>query len=271
MAGGGNVTAVCLLIAVSGTVPGLPLLVAANRDELYQRPADPVTVLRAAQPRILGGRDEVAGGTWLAVNEHGVVAGLTNQPTTPRDPARRSRGELPVRLASQPTAARAVEELLGSTTPGDYNPVWLVVGDRTDLFFIDLCRDGGPAADRLAPGLHVMENRGLGAPSAKVDRVTGLVGSATADGTAIWDALPGVLGDHTVPDGPDGPELPRPPGSPERPPEIRAACVHTDGYGTRSSTLVRVPRSVSARPEVRVAPGPPCTTAFVDGTALWAR
>ena len=37
-------------------------------------------MLRGGGPRILGGRDEVAGGTWLAVNEHGVVAGLTNQP-----------------------------------------------------------------------------------------------------------------------------------------------------------------------------------------------
>jgi uncharacterized protein with NRDE domain len=262
----------CLLVVRWEPDDAFPLVIGANRDERLDRPATALAVLSPSGPRILGGRDHLAGGTWLAVNETGVVAGLTNQPSTGgRDPAKRSRGELPVRLASQPTAARAVEELLGSTTPGDYNPVWLVVGDRTDLFFIDLCRDGGPAADRLAPGLHVMENRGLGAPSAKVDRVTGLVGSATADGTAIWDALPGVLGDHTVPDGPDGPELPRPPGSPERPPEIRAACVHTDGYGTRSSTLVRVPRSVSARPEVRVAPGPPCTTAFVDGTALWAR
>ena len=143
-------------------------------------------------------------------------------------------------------------------------------GTAPDLFFVDLGRAGGPAADRLAPGLHVMENRALGTPSAKVDRVTELVEAATADGTAIWDALPGVLSDHSVPAGPDGPELPRPPGSPERPPEIGAACVHTDGYGTRSSTLVRVPRSVTDRPQVRVAPGPPCTTAFVDGTGLWA-
>ena len=58
----------CLLIALSRTVPGTPLLVAANRDELYARPAEPITVLRGERPRILGGRDELAGGTWLAVN-----------------------------------------------------------------------------------------------------------------------------------------------------------------------------------------------------------
>ena len=63
------------------------------------RPAQPMTVLRDAGPRVLGGRDQLAGGTWLAVNDAGVVAGLTNRPTKgQRDPAKRSRGELPLRL-----------------------------------------------------------------------------------------------------------------------------------------------------------------------------
>ena len=78
----------CLLIAMFGVVPDAPLIVAANRDERFDRPAVPITVLRERRPRILGGRDELAGGTWLAVNEHGVVAGLTNQPSfNGRDPA----------------------------------------------------------------------------------------------------------------------------------------------------------------------------------------
>ena len=68
----------CLLIALSRVLPDAPLLVAANRDERYDRPAEAITVLRDRGPRILGGRDQVAGGTWLAVNEHGVLAGLTN-------------------------------------------------------------------------------------------------------------------------------------------------------------------------------------------------
>jgi uncharacterized protein with NRDE domain len=72
---------VCLLIALSGVLDGTPLLVAANRDELYARPAESITVLRDHGPRILGGRDLAAGGTWLAVNSRGVMAGLTNQPS----------------------------------------------------------------------------------------------------------------------------------------------------------------------------------------------
>ena len=48
-----------------------------------------MTVISRAGPRIIGGRDERAGGTWLAVGEHGVVAALTNRPSAAPDAARR--------------------------------------------------------------------------------------------------------------------------------------------------------------------------------------
>ena len=58
----GNVASVCLLIALSRVIPGMPLLVAANRDERYDRPAEPVTVLRAAASR----GSSAAGTRWPA-------------------------------------------------------------------------------------------------------------------------------------------------------------------------------------------------------------
>ena len=97
-------------------------------------------------PRILGGRDELAGGTWLAVNSAGVLAGLTNQPSASRDPAKRSRGELPLRFAAYQDAATAVAEVCGRLDLADYNPCWLLVGDRDTLFSIDLT--GSPTACR---------------------------------------------------------------------------------------------------------------------------
>src|SRR4051812_25845734 len=103
--------------------PDAPLIVGANRDELLERPAVPMTVLQDAGPRILGGRDELAGGTWLAVNEAGVVAGLTNRPLAgQRDPAKRSRGELPLALAGHHSAAAAVEAFQSAFRPADFNP-----------------------------------------------------------------------------------------------------------------------------------------------------
>ena len=188
----GNVTAVCLLIALFGVVPDVPLLIAANRDEMYQRPADPITVLRATRPRILGGRDELADGTWLAVNEHGVVAGLTNQPTEARDPAKRSRGELPLAFAAYPDAKTAVTEVCARLDPAAYNPCWLLVGDRHALYSVDLSGGHRAGVEELPPGRYVLENAPLRQPSAKQRRVTGLVGALLDE--AGWRAGMGRRG-----------------------------------------------------------------------------
>jgi len=55
----------------------------------------------------------------------------------------------------------------------------------------------------------------------------------------------------------------------ERPVETLAACVHTDTYGTRSSTVVSVPAVSGERPMVLVADGHPCTSRYVDATTLF--
>ena len=135
------------------------------------------------QPRILGGRDELAGGTWLAVNEHGVVAGLTNQPAAARDPAKRSRGELPLAFTGYPDAKTAVTEVCARLDPSAYNPCWMLVGDRHALFSVDLSGGHRARVEELPPGSYVLENAPLRQPSAKQQRVAGLV-SAWADAGA---------------------------------------------------------------------------------------
>src|ERR687893_2597051 len=99
----------CLLVFASRLGAELALAVGANRDEQLERLAVPLEVLQATGPRVLGGRDLLAGGTWLAVNELGVVAGITNRPLVEqgRDASKRSRGELPVALASHGSARAA--------------------------------------------------------------------------------------------------------------------------------------------------------------------
>ena len=184
---------VCLLIALFQVVPSAPLIVAANRDERYDRPAVAVTTLRDAQPRVLGGRDEVAGGTWLAVNEFGVLAGLTNVPSPQgRDTTKRSRGELPVALAAHQDAAAAVAWIRATVDPSDYNPCWLLVGDRESLFYVDLTGGPRPAARELPPGSYVLENSPLEPMSAKADHVAGQIAAAGggAAGAAVSAAFP---------------------------------------------------------------------------------
>ena len=255
----------CLLVVVWHLDPGMPLVIGANRDERLDRPAQSMTVLRPSGPRVLGGLDEEAGGTWLAVNEHGVVAGLTNRPSPDgRDPAKRSRGELPIALAQHRDAASAVEDFAGRFRPRDYNPAWLLVGDRTSLYALDMTAEDGPLVEQLGPGVHILENNPLHAASPKVDHVRGLLGDLGAlEGMAVVDRMCSVLADHTVPPGGGGAG-----GTGARPIQSLAACVHTDDYGTRSSTLVGVPAVTDGRPQVLVADGHPCTAPWANVTAL---
>ncbi|MHB8594452.1 MAG: NRDE family protein [Acidimicrobiales bacterium] len=252
----------CLLVVLSRLDEQAPLVVAANRDERLDRPASAMTVLRVAGPRVLGGRDEVAGGTWLAVNEHGVVAGLTNRPAPEgRDASKRSRGELPLACAGHAQASDAVDELASRFVPGDYNPAWLLVGDRLSLHLVDLTGEA-VVVEELAPGVHVLENHPLHPESAKAARVRAMVeaGLAGAGAGAELHALSAVLSDHAV-GSVDG--------DPARPVDTLACCVHGDAYGTRSSTLVVVPAEHTAMPAVRYTDGPPCTSATIDAGPLW--
>ncbi|MGH9078645.1 MAG: NRDE family protein [Acidimicrobiales bacterium] len=257
----------CLLMFAWQTEPGYPLAVAANRDERLDRPAHSMCVLRERHPRVLGGRDDMAGGTWLAVNEHGVVSGLTNRPSPGgRDPNKRSRGALPLIAVAQRSAPDAVAELCRRVQPGEYNPAWLLVGDRRSLYYVELAIDRRPVVRELEPGVHVLENAALGDPSPKVDRIRALV-EAKALGPVRWAALPSVLADHTVPDPHALKVYERE--NIERRLASLASCVHTDDYGTRSAALIRVPSEPDAMPDVMVADGPPCTAPFVDVSDYW--
>jgi uncharacterized protein with NRDE domain len=267
---------VCLLIALFQVVEDAPLIVAANRDELFARPAVTMTVLRERDPRVLGGRDELAGGTWLAVNEHGVMAGLTNQPAPHgRDASKRSRGELPLAFTACRSAADAVRDVVPELDPADYNPCWMLVGDRESLFSVGLASGRQPAVTQLGPGRHVLENRPFGTPTAKTAQVGAMVAQVAGTGgpAAAADALAGVLSDHRP--ALDPPPAAPPPAAPPapgatgrvRPPELFAACVHTSTYGTRSAMIITV--SADGPPRLRVADGPPCEVPFRDATGLW--
>lgn len=250
----------CLLTVLFRVHPEAPLVVAANRDERLDRPAEPMRVLRVV-PRTLGGRDAKAGGTWLAVNRSGVIAGLTNQPAPAgADAARRTRGELPVLFTAEADAEVGVRLHAGRLRCEDYNACWLLVGDRDALFFVAVEGKGPPRATPLRPGVHVLENAPLEPVSPKAARVAAaLSGAASWRGDDLVAGLAEVLRDHDVPDGParEG-----------RPMALGAPCVHAGPYGTRSSTIILVPPG-AASPRVLFADGPPCRAAFEERSSLW--
>ena len=225
----------CLLVVASQLIPGEPLIVGANRDEVLDRPTTPVTVLEEGPPRVLGGRDELSGGTWLAVNEHGVCAGLTNQPLgDAKDPTKRSRGELPLAAARCATAAAGVEALARDFDPARLQRR-LAAGGRPRLAVLRGLHGPAGGGGGAPPGIHVLENRSVDDPSPKV---TSCARSwARRRRVTRWSRRSGgCCADHRVPEGDERPNA--------------ATCVHLDTFGTRSSCLVRVGRSERAAPDV---------------------
>jgi uncharacterized protein with NRDE domain len=258
---------VCLLSVAFHVRPDVAVVVAGNRDERYVRPAEPMQVLRKDAPRTLGGRDVLAGGTWLAVNDAGVFAGITNRPSSAgRDPTRRSRGELQLMLTEYPNAREAARAFAGKVSSADYNPCWLLVGDRTHLFYISLGDHERPRIQELEPGIHVLENRPLEAHSPKAEMVRAALAPLTgSSGGALVEELHAVLRSHTQP-----PEDPRQSDAADlRRRALGAACVHTADYGTRSATIIMIPATTKDLPRVHYADGAPCRAPFVDSSHLW--
>lgn len=238
----------CLLVALFQVIPGAPLIFAANRDELLARPALTMTVLQESGPRLVGGKDLLAGGTWLAVGDQGLIAGLTNKPAT-RDPTLRSRGELPLLVAGQASADEAAKHIQAHLRAEERSPAWLLFGDRNTLYYADLTGKGAPTAEPLQPGIHVLENSPLHVATRKSERVRAEVGKVvTLSGDALKDALFAVLKSHERSEGS---------------PPTEAACVHAGVYGTRSSLLAVV--GEAGAPTVWWTDGPPCVSEVLGG------
>lgn len=215
----------------------------------------------------------MAGGTWLAVNQHGVVAGLTNVPQpNGRDPAKCSRGALPMVAALHPTAEQAVEALQRQVDAARFNPAWMLVGDRSSLFAVTV-GDGHPTAEMLPPGVHVLENHPPGDPSPKVQHVLGLLGNwpAGGDSRSLCQRLGSVLADHSRPVGGPSDDARSGAGSMDRPEEVRSACVHGEDFGTRWSAIITVGKELDRLPSFLVVDGAPCQTAFASADELWHR
>ena len=83
----------CFVAVALGVSKNFPLILAANRDEFFSRPAEPMTRW-TENPGIIAGRDLSAGGTWLGLSQEGRFAALTNcgTDTVSRKPGTVSRG-----------------------------------------------------------------------------------------------------------------------------------------------------------------------------------
>jgi uncharacterized protein with NRDE domain len=223
---------VCLIALAWRAHPSHRLIVAANRDEYFGRPAAPADFWDDHRG-VLAGRDLEAGGTWLGVTLEGRFGALTNY----RNPADRRTG-VPSR------GALVSAFLTGSAKPAEYakkvqkaaheyNGFSLLVGDADALWF--LSNRGSPPL-RVSPGVHGLSNHLLDTPWPKVEKAKARL-AAQLDAPFDSDAAFALLSDtQRAPSA----ELPSTGVSLELEEKLSAIRIlASGGYGTRCSTVLR--------------------------------
>jgi uncharacterized protein with NRDE domain len=230
----------CLIVFAWKLIPACPLVLAANRDEFFERPAEPAQWWQDA-PDVYAGRDLKAGGTWLGTGKHGRFAALTNlRNGTPQRSEARSRGELVASYLRGDLSAGDYLKML-KPTAGDYNGFNLLLGDARSAYWFS--NQSGTAERALEPGIYGLSNGDLDSPWPKVLRAKAQFASLLCQG-APDDAYFEMLADTTP--APDS-RLPDTGVSLEWERLLSPICIESPDYGTRASTLLRVHASGDAR------------------------
>jgi len=151
----------CLIIFAYQAHKEFPLLVAANRDELYER-ASEASHFWPDKPDLLAGRDCCANGTWMGISKRGRFAGVTNgiQAKKP-DLQVLSRGSLTVDfLAGEMSAEQYAREV--HSRAGNFNSFNLIVYDMKSMWYVNSNSDSlSQSACKLAPGIYGLSNAGM--------------------------------------------------------------------------------------------------------------
>ena len=232
----------CLIVFAWKILPCTPLLLAANRDEFYERPAAAAAWWQD-HPHIFAGRDLRSGGTWLGIQSAAPAlpaekfAAVTNirAPEEKRSNAP-SRGDLVVDFLNFSGTAQEYVALLRAQ-PDLYNGFNLLLGDGQDLIWFsnrhgDDVRNGVP----LAPGIYGVSNAALDTCWHKVIRTKAEFASLLCQ-LAPTDAFFEMLGNTTQ--APDC-RLPDTGISLEMERLLSSPCIVSESYGTRVSTLLKM-------------------------------
>jgi len=227
----------CLILFAYNIHPVYRLVLGANRDEFFNRPAAPLSFWHD-RPDILAGRDLKNMGTWLGITRSGRLAAITNF----RDPGALkegapSRGLLASNFLDGSMPAPDYLEHIRKTGQ-DYNGFNLIVGDLSGIYHYSN-RSGKIHA--LSPGLYGLSNRLLDTPWPKVVKGKKELHSIIRQNRHISDKTVITLladrhrfADKTLPDTGMGLEW-----------ERRLSSIFIAGreYGTRSSAVIFLEKS----------------------------
>jgi uncharacterized protein with NRDE domain len=230
----------CLIVFAYNVHPSYRLILAANRDEFYERPSTSADFWKD-QPQVLAGRDLKNGGTWLGITPDGKFSAVTNY----RDPSNLksdapSRGKLVSRyLTGKRNADNYLKIISGQTDK--YNGFNLLLGDDNDLFVFSSRGE----TQKLKPGIYGLSNHLLNSPWPKVTRSKKMLKEALdKKGDALEESLFSLLADRRVP--PDS-KLPATGIGLEWERLLSAIFIESPMYGTRSSTILLIGKNRRVR------------------------
>jgi len=206
------------------------------------------------RPEVVAGRDDLAGGSWLGLNDHGVVAAMLNRHgTLGPEQGKRSRGELVLEALDHADAIEAAGAL-SELNPGAYRPFNMIVADSHDAVWLRHAGDGAVQARPLEDGLWMLTAREVNDPTdpriaANLTRVRMLPAPVpdSPDGWDVWTAVQG---------------RPAAPGAAA--PSAGMCFALPSGFATVSAAQIALPAPAqgASAPVFRFAAGPPDRTPF---------
>ena len=238
----------CLLAIQYRLVAESPILVAANREEFYNRPSLQPSI-QSGKPRVLSGVDQQAGGTWLGVNQHGLFVAACNRHKLLAPMAPRSRGSLCRDLLKCGSAQKAVDLALEELSSSMYDGVNFVVADFDGGWVVH----GGDDVNtvELKQGMSIIGNGDVNDPrDERIKLARRLLTLQTLDSPVKFLAVASKV-------------FARQPSPPGRP----SMVVRREERGTVSSTLI----SLGLKPRDAIyqfAAGPPDKAKFEDYSPL---
>jgi uncharacterized protein with NRDE domain len=246
----------CTVIVLRRPGGDWPVIIGANRDEMIARPWRAPGRHWPDRPEVVAGLDELAGGSWLGINDHGVAAGILNRTgSLGPAPGQRSRGELVLEALDHADAAAAAEAL-SALDPRAYRTFNMFVADSRDAFWLRHADDEGQApveSRSLPPGLAMLAAGELDDPA--IPRLARyrprfLAARAPDPGRGDWNDWQNLMTDGESGDGPMG-----------------AMKFTTDrGFATLSSALIALPShdTPDLKPVFRFASHLPAAAPWAD-------
>ncbi len=237
----------CVLAIQYRAARDAPILVAQNREEFFDRPTQ-APKIQSGKPRVICGIDRKAGGTWMGVNQHGLVVCASNRPKAFLPPEPRSRGLLCRELLDFSNAKDAADHAAKELATGKYAGANYVCVDAKRGAVVY----GGNTVEiiELTRGLHVLTNGDLDDPrDERQELVRRQLTLQKLDSAVAFLAVASRTFSRATDGG-------------------RRGIVFTGGdYGTVSSTLLALPKKTQ-NSILQYAPGPPSETPYDDLSAL---